>query len=220
MVKSLSLGRTMKFAVLLAIIAAADMAVSQDTILRMQRSTAALEIDSNAKHGQGISGVTTGNPGDVWHYPNSLACLLVYTDGRYVLEKRDEVTVGKPKTKLAEGSFTADEIQQLKAILGDEALKQLTTPRLPNWPDDAVALHEIESLNVQIDRGGSSQTILTVKERLKTRAMTGLDTWLDNSTPYQKTMAPLVKWFKDVEKKSKSALKDAKPQYCAPINIE
>ncbi len=29
-----------------------------------------------------------------------------------------------------------------------------------------------------------------------------------------------MKWFEGVEKKSKSALKDSKPQYCEAMNIE
>ena len=220
MAMSLNPRKAMKLAVCLGMIVAAQMGVSQDTTLRIQRSTSALEIESNAKHGQGFNGITQGNPGDLWHYPNALSCLLVYNDGKYVLEKRDEATVGRPKIKLAGGSFTADEMQQLKALLGDTALQHLITPRVPDWPDDAVAVHEVETVNIRIDRGGVPQEFMTVRERLKTTAMTGLDTWLDNGTPYQTTLGPLLKWFKDVEKKSKSALKDAKPQYCAPINIE
>src|ERR1700747_525404 len=98
MAKSFSSDNIAKLVALLCLVIAAQIAAGQNTILRIQRSTAALNIDSNVKHGQGISGITVGNPGDVWRYPNSLSCLLVYPDGRYVLEKRDEETVGRPKT--------------------------------------------------------------------------------------------------------------------------
>ena len=30
--------------------------------------------------------------------------MVVYGDGKYVMEKREETTVGKPKVKLAEGT--------------------------------------------------------------------------------------------------------------------
>lgn len=222
MAKSFSLGKSMKWLVFLGVLVSAQLATSQGNstpLLRLQRSTAVLEIESNVKHAQGMNGITFGNPGDIWRYPNSLSCLFVYSDGKYFLEKRDEATLGRPKIKLAEGSFTGEELQQLKAILDDEALRKVTSPPMPNMPDDAVAVHEIETLRAHIDRVGNVQQFMTVKERLKTTAMTGLDTWLDNASQFQKALAPLVKWFKEVEKKSKSGLKDAKPQYCAPMNI-
>jgi len=185
-----------------------------------------LDIDAHVQHAQGISGVTYGNPGDVWNYPNSLSCLVVYGDGKYVLEKREEQTLGKPKIKSSEGTLTADELQSLKGILDDEALKTVTTPKMPELPADAQALREIESLDAQIDRGGSGQHFTTVRERVKTGAQsissgpsTGMDIYLDNGAPYKKTLGPLMKWFDSVEKKSKSGLKDSKPQYCVPMNI-
>ncbi len=207
-------------AISISLVVGAQVAAGQATpLLRLQRSTAELEISSGAKHAQGLAGITTGNPGDVWHYPNSVSCLLVYGDGKYVYEKRDEPTLGRPKVKLAEGSLGPDELQQMKAILEDAALRQISSPPMPDQPDDMVTVHEIESLNAQIDRNGTLQEFTTVKERVKTTAMSGLDTWLDNGTRYQKTLAPLLKWFKDTEKKAKSGLKDAKPQYCTPMNI-
>ncbi len=116
---------------LLGLLALWQIAAAQDpstTLLQLQRSRASLDISSNAKHAQGMNGITYGNPGDVWSYPNSLSCLVVYGTGRYVLEKREERTVGKPKVKSVEGTLTADDLQQLKAILDDEALKGIKTP--------------------------------------------------------------------------------------------
>src|SRR5260370_33195160 len=84
----------------LAILIASEIGACQNAsepLLRLQRSRAFLDIEANAQHGMGIYGITYGNPGDVWHYPNSLSCVVVYGDGRYVLERRDESTVGKPK---------------------------------------------------------------------------------------------------------------------------
>jgi hypothetical protein len=173
-------------------------------------------------------GITYGKSGDVFNYPNSLSCLVVYGDGKYVLEKRDEATLGKPKIKTAEGSLAADDLQRLKAILDDEALKKLATPKPLSLPDNAVAIREIESIDAQIDHAGTQQRFTTVKERVKTggsgmmngaSASTGMDTYLDNGAPFQKTLNPLVKWFEGLEKKSKSDLKDSKPQYCVPMNV-
>ena len=201
------------------LLANAAMSQSSATLLRLQRSKAYLDINSNAQHAQGINGVTYGNPGDVWSYPNSLSCLTVYADGKYILEKREEATLGKPKIKQAEGSLDAGDLQQLKTILDDEALTKVTTPPLKDLPDDAVALREVESLDAQIDHGGTTQHFTTVKQRIKTRTATGMDTYVDNGTPYQKTLNPLMKWFDGLEKKSKSQLKDGKPQICVPMNI-
>lgn len=197
------------------------------TLLVLQRSRAYLNIESNAKHAQGMIGLTYGNPGDVWSYPNSLSCLVVYGDGKYVLEKRDEQTLGKPKVKSSAGILAAGDLQQLKAILDDEALKKLTTPKAPDLPADTEAVREVESLDLQIDRAGTSQRFTTIRERVKTGATTsmtsgpstGMDTYLDNGAPYRKTLNPLVKWFESLEKKSKSELKQSKPQYCKPISI-
>jgi hypothetical protein len=214
----------------LAILVASELGVCQSsstTLLRLQQSRAYLNIDTNAQHGQGMWGITFGNPGDVWQYPNSLSCLVVYGDGKYRLEKREEVTLGKPKVKLAEGSLGEDDLQRLKAILDDEALKKVKTPSMPELPADAQAVRDIESLDAQIDHAGTTQRFTTVKERVKTGALvsatsgpsTGMDTYLDNGAPYKKTLTPLLKWFEGLEKKSKSDLKESKPQVCAPINI-
>ncbi len=154
---------------------------------------------------------------------------MVYGTGRYVLEKREERTVGKPKVKSVEGTLTADDLQQLKAILDDEALKGIKTPKMPDLPPDTAALREIESLDLQIDRAGNAQHFTTMKRRVKTgasdnnpataTASTGLDIYQDNEGPFKKTLNPLMKWFEGLEKKSKSDLKESKPQYCRPINI-
>lgn len=197
------------------------------SLVRLQRSRAYLNIDANVQHGEGMHGITYGNPGDVWQYPNSLSCLVVYGDGKYVLEKREEITVGKPKVKRAEGTLGADDIQQLKSIVEDEQFKKITSPGVPDLPADAQAIRELDSLDAEIDHNGTPQRFTTIKERVKTGALisatsgpsTGMDAYLDNSEPFKKALAPLMKWFEGVEKKSKSDLKEAKPQYCAPMNI-
>jgi hypothetical protein len=194
-------------------------AQSSTALLRLQRSKATLNLDTNVVHGQGMTGITYGKSGDVFSYPNSLSCLVVYGDGKFVLEKRDEATLGKPKIKTAEGTLAPDDLQHLKAILGDEALQKVSTPKPPNPPDDAVSIREIESIDAQIDHGGTGQHFTTTRERFKTSAMSGMDTYIDNGAPYQKTLNPLMKWFDGLEKKSKSDFKDAKPQYCVPMNI-
>lgn len=220
----------LKLLAILAMLAASKLVACQDSskpLLRLQESRAFLNIDSNARHGQGMWGITYGNPGDVWQYPNSLSCLVVYGDGKYVLEKREETTVGKPKVKLAEGNLTNDDLQRLKAILDDEGLKKIKTPAMPDLPDDAQAVRDIDSLDAQIDHGGTTQHFTTVKERVKTGALisatsgpsTGMDAYLDNGAAYKKTLSPLLKWFESIEKKSKSDLKESKPQVCAPMNI-
>lgn len=155
-------------------------------------------------------------------YPNSGSCLVVYNDGKYVLEKRDESTVGKPKVKTAEGTLGADDLQQLKAILDNGDLKKVTGLKPPEPPSDAQTLREAEMIDVQVNREGETQRFVAIKERFKaqgttgvsTAAATGMDVYLDNASAYRKTLNPLVKWFDGVEKKSKSSFKESKPQYC------
>lgn len=192
---------------------------SSTPLLRLQRSKAYLNLETNVVHAQGMNGITYGKSGDVFSYPNSLSCLVVYGDGKFVLEKREEATLGKPKIKTAEGTLAADDLQHLKAILEDEALKKVTTPKPPDLPDDMQALREAESIDAQIDHRGTMQHFTTTKERIKTSASSGMDAYVDNGAPYQKALNPLMKWFEGFEKKNKSDLKDSKPQYCVPMNI-
>ena len=204
----------------------AGIAAAQDTpaLLRLQRSKAYLNLETNVVHAQGMNGITYGKGGDVSSYPNSLSCLIVNGDGKYVLEKRDEQTLGKPKVKVAEGTLSADDLQHLKSILDDPGLKSLVTPKPPNVPDNAT-IREIESVDAQIDHAGTPQRLTTIKERLKMGASefggatNGMDTYLDNASSIQKQLNPLMKWFDGIEKKSKSDLKDSKPQYCSPMNV-
>ena len=198
---------------------------SSTPLLKLQRSKAYLNLETNVVHAQGMHGITYGKGGDVSSYPNSLSCLVVYGDGKFVLERREETTVGKPKVKSAEGTLGADDLQHLKSILDDEGLKKIVTPKAPELPSNAGAVREIESVDAQIDRGGTQQRITTIKERIKMAASetggatNGMDTYLDNAAPFQKTINPLLKWFESVEKKNKSGLKDSTPQYCAPLSL-
>jgi hypothetical protein len=197
---------------------------SSSTLLRLQRSKADLNLETNVVHAQGMNGITYGKGGDVSTYPNSLSCLVVYNDGKYVIEKRDEATVGKPKIKSAQGTLGADDLQRLKGILEDENLRKIVSPKPPDMPNNAT-IREIESIDAEIDRGGTPQHLTTVRERLKMGASefggvtNGMDTYIDNSAPFQKALNPLMKWFDGLEKKSKSDLKDSKPQYCSPIGL-
>src|SRR5271168_4373802 len=105
---------------LLGILLLTHIASGQDSstpLLRLQRSRATLNLETNVVHAAGYGGLTDSKSASVFSYPNSLSCLVVYNDGKYVLEKRDESTVGKPKIKLAEGTLSPDDLQHLKAIL-------------------------------------------------------------------------------------------------------
>jgi len=211
-----------------------QVALGQDqtpTLLRLQRSRTTVETDA--------TGGMRGAGGDIYSlganaaqmgtasYPNSGSCLVVYNDGRYVLEKRDESTVGKPKVKTAEGTLGADDLQQLKAILDNGDLKKVTGLKPPEPPSGAQTLREAEMMDVQINHEGETQRFVAIKERFKmqpatgvsTAASTGLDVFLDNATAYRKTLNPLVKWFDGVEKKSKSSFKESKPQYCEAMTF-
>jgi hypothetical protein len=200
------------------------------TLLRLQRSRTTVEMDATGgMHGQGgnIYSLGSGSQMATASYPNSGSCLVVYTDGKYVLEKRDESTVGKPKVKTAEGSLGVDDLQQLKTILGNEELKKVTDLKPPEAPSDAQTLREAETMEVQINHEGETQHFVAIRERFKlqsasgvsTAASTGLDAFLDNASAYRKTLNPLVKWSEGVEKRSKSSFKESKQQYCAAMTF-
>ena len=163
-------------------------------------------------------------------YPNTATCLLIYSDGKYVFEKRDEHTIGRPKVKTAEGSLSEDDLQKLRSILGNEDLQKITKIEAVEPPSDVVALREAETLDIRINRDGVMQRLIATKERFKvqgtgtagasTGASTGMDKFLDNAAPYRKTLNPLMKWFGEVEKKSKSSLKESQPKYCMPMIVQ
>jgi hypothetical protein len=220
-----------KLLMLIGLLVVAQIASGQriNTLLRLQRSTAEGEIEEyRMATGRNANSVARRPQQDVWKYPNSAACLIVYEDGKYAFERRDERTLGKPKVKSAEGFLAPNDLQQLKAILEDEELKKVTTPKAPELPADTQVVREIETLEAQIDHAGTMQEFTTVRERVKTGAVvlpyqtasTGMDTYLDNGTPYKKALGPLLKWFEELQKKSKSAMKESKPQYCVAMNIK
>src|SRR5690349_2003925 len=92
----------------LLLLAPLAMGQSAKTLVQIQRLRAELESDSNAisigrnAYDAGINGSQQMN---VRQYPNSATCLIVYDDGKYFFEKREERTVGKPKAKSAEGTL-------------------------------------------------------------------------------------------------------------------
>ena len=60
---------------LLGTLSFAHTAAGQETtpLLRLQRSKAYLNLETNVVHAQGMNGITYGKGGDVSSYPNSLA---------------------------------------------------------------------------------------------------------------------------------------------------
>lgn len=211
---------------LLGFLVLAPLASAQESkpLVQIERSRAELESQSNAMsigRNSYDAGFNGSQQMDVRQYPNTATCLVVYGDGRYFFEKKDEHTVGKPKAKSASGVLSADDLQHLKAILDDDELKKITMPKEPELPDDAQVLKEAERLDVQVNRGATLQQFAFMKERVKTGAtvtgnasgsMSGMDVFLDNGAPYKKTVAPLLKWFDELGKKNK--LQTSKPQYC------
>jgi hypothetical protein len=217
---------TLQLILLVGLLALAPLAHGQEakTLLQIQRLRAELETETNSMS-IGRNAYDEGSKGeqqlDVRRYPNSAACLLVYDNGRFFFEKREEHTLGRPKAKSAQGVLAADDLQHLKTILDDEELKKITTPKALELPADAQVLKEAERLDVQVGRGEGLQQFSLMKERVKTgttravsssAALSGMDTFLDNGAQYRKTLAPILKWFDELGKKNK--LTDSKPQYC------
>jgi len=212
--------------VVIGLLVLVPIAGGQETgpLLRIQRLRAELESQANLmSSGRNVYDASQKGEQqmDVQRYPNSATCLVVYEDGKYFLEKKEEHTLGKPKAKSAEGVLSADDLQRLKAMLNDAELTKITTPKTPDLPPDAQAIKEAERLDVQISRAATLQEFSLMKERVKTgttsaisssASLSGIDTYLDNGEPYKKTLSPLMKWFDELGKKNK--LKESKPQYC------
>jgi len=216
----------MKLLVLLGLLLLTQIASGQGArlLLRIQRLNVELETKSNlmSSGNNAWDAVNLNQPQDIQKYPNSSTCLLVYEDGKYFVEKRDERTPGRPKAKSAEGILTADDLQRLRAILDDEELKKITTPKAPELPADTQAVREAERLDVQIARAGTFQQFTVMKERVKTglnssgvsssSSLSGVDTFLDNGAPYRKTLNPLMKWSEEMGKRNK--LTQSTPRNC------
>jgi hypothetical protein len=146
----------------------------------------------------------------------------VFNNGHFIFQKIDEHDLGHPKIKSVEGAITAADMDQLRAILENEDLSKIKSPPPPDLPSDTVALREIERLDAQINHGGTIQTIVTVKERVKTNGSgaisaapsNGADTFLDKGAAYKKTLRPLMNWFTDFSKKNKSGMTESVRAYC------
>jgi len=212
-------------ALLLGLLLLTPLASGQGTkvLLRIQRlrvelatDTVSMSIGRNPYDAGSRRGLL-----DVNQYPNSATCLVVYDDGKYFFEKKEEHTLGKPKAKSLEGVLSEDELKYLLGLLNEEEVKKLTTPKMPDLPALATALEEAERLDVQVNRDAAVQQFTFMKERVRTGAtitgssaggLRGMSTFLDSGAPYKKTVAPLLKWFEEIGKKGR--LKEAKPQNC------
>ncbi len=214
------------FSLLLGFSVMAPLANAQESkpLVKIERMKAELDSQSNAiSNGRNSwdAGFNGSQQMNTQKYPNTTTCVLVYGDGKYFIEKKDERNPAKPKAKLASGALSADDLQHLKAMLDDEEIKKITMPKDLVVPDDAATLTEAERLDVQVDRGSNLQQFTFMKERLKkgtgpsgtsSGTLSGMDVFLDNGEPYKKTVTPLMKWFDELGKKSK--FEDSKPHYC------
>src|SRR5215467_682966 len=204
------------FVIILLLAAQVSVGQSQPTLLRLQRSKTAAELDATGGMRSSGGNILSlgGSPSEMGtsSYPNSASCVLVYSDGKYVFEKRDEAKVGRPKTRVAEGTLSADDLQELKSILSSDNVKNINHLKPVELPPNAQLLREAETLDVQISREGDMQHFVAAKERFKMQAIgssdlagapsTGMDTYIDNAAAYRKSLNPLMKWFDGIEKKS------------------
>jgi hypothetical protein len=215
-----------QLAVLLGFLLLVSLASAQQSkmLLKIQELRAEVETQTNTiSIGRNAydSGFNGSGGLDVQQYPHTATCVVVYDDGKYYLEKRNERS-GKPtKAKSATGTLSADELQQLKAILDDGELKKIAMPKAVDMPEGVQELTEAQRLDVQVVRDAEIQQFSFLKERLRLGAtitgsspggLSGTETVLDNGAPYKKAVSPLMKWFEGLGKKNK--LNESKPQYC------
>ena len=152
--------KALRFVGILSLFLVQVLIAQEPTLLRLQRSRATVDIDATGgMRGQGGNVLSLGPSASEMgtsSYPNSASCLVVYNDGKYVFEKRDEHTVGKPKVKVAEGTLGADDLQQLRSILDNEEVRKISVLKAPEAPPNTEALREAEMMEVQITRNLSS----------------------------------------------------------------
>ena len=100
------------------------------------------------------------------------SCLLVYSDGRYHKEVRQQVSIGnyaKPNwqsPEVFESSITAGDLQQLREIVGSENFRTIVGPRgdagvlrsnLVFWPDGVTPHSDIDIFEASVAHPNSPQ---------------------------------------------------------------
>ena len=96
-------------------------------LLAFQRTNANMEMESAAPHARGVEG--TVSQSSTLHYPTINTCLTVYDNGVYIFERVDERSA-KPKTKVLQDTLTPEQLQQLQAIVNDQAFRSISSPPL------------------------------------------------------------------------------------------
>src|SRR5262245_2127062 len=109
--------------------------------VKYQRTNAYMEMESAAPHARGLGGMVSQH--STLHYPTINTCLTVYENGDYRFERIDERS-GKPKIKVATGTLTPAELQQVQSIVNDQSFRSISPGQPSDPPEDAVRLKEGE----------------------------------------------------------------------------
>jgi hypothetical protein len=180
-------------------------------LLTFQRTNAYMEMESAAPHARGLGGMVSQH--STLHYPTINTCLAVYDSGAYTIERIDERS-GKPKIKVAKGTLTPAELQQLQSILNEQSFRSISPGMPGDPPEDAVRLKEGELVATKVMRAEGPQQMIFLKRRYATSGSSGLDKFTSNWEKFDKPMKPFLSWEKDVEKKGLSAANDTQTASC------
>ena len=180
-------------------------------LIKYQRTNANMDLDSAAPHARGLEGMVSQH--STLHYPTINTCLTVYESGDYVYERIDERS-GKAKIKVAKGTLTPAELQQVQSIINDQSFRSISPSQPGDPPQDAVRLKEGELVATTVVRAEGPQQIIFLKRRYTTSGTSGLDTYSSNWEKFDKPMKPFLSWEKEMEKKGQSAAKDGDAPGC------
>jgi hypothetical protein len=124
-------------------------------------------------------------------------CVLILPGRRYHLERATRQRGRDRVRKVYEGELTAVEWQQLADILAAKDLRELAVPRTRG----VLVVEDMDLVTITVwrDPGFQNLEFLTKRER----------------APYERTLKPLLEWWKDFARRGAPESKAPESDYCA-----
>lgn len=124
-------------------------------------------------------------------------CVLILPDRRFHLERATRKRAKDLIRKVYEGEFSQAEWDQILAMLGDKDLKALSVPAARG----VLVVEDMDLVTINIWRDPGYQTLefLTKRDR----------------APYERTLKPLLGWWKDFARRGLSESKAPVDDSCA-----
>lgn len=149
------------------------------------------------------------------------ACVLVYPGGKYRLERSFQNLEGaKPSMKIYLDQLSYSPLTQLQSVLDDPSFQAIKTTGTMAATGPSTGGHMDWPMRLMTGSGISDDTdvlrvIVPREEQLQ-------DIKFENAKqrePYQKALAPLLDWMKDIEKRKVPIAKEEASDDCRPPQI-